>query len=201
MLDGQHFQTFCGSLASRTANGTSVSLVPPDGRTNRKASCLIASLPAQARSDSAVDSSGEKISPGCRNQRGAFDYSEQLSSGAAEGLAGRAQQEIFEDQLSVAADERCVARAARDLAIIGLRPRLAFDDLIKRTAAGALELECPEHGCVHHDTDCFQVVLRGRRADAAVDFGLPCQISDGNVNAKLSRPSASITANANMMVI
>ena len=145
-------------------------------------------------------------SPGSRCR--GFSYSnrkrypldpEQL--GAATSLAGSAQQEIFEDQLSVAADERCVARAARDLAIIGLRPRLAFDDLIKRTAAGALELECPEHGCVHHDTDCFQVVLRGRRADAAVDFGLPCQISDGNVNAKLSRPSASITANANMMVI
>jgi hypothetical protein len=155
VLDGQHFQTFCGSLASRTANGTSVSLVPPDGRTNRKASCLIASLPAEARSDSAVDSSGEKISPGCRNQRGAFDYSEQLSSGAAEGLAGRAQQEIFEDELAVTANKRFVTGSAGYLAVVGLRSGLALDDLIKRTAARALELECPEHGCLYHGTDRF----------------------------------------------
>jgi hypothetical protein len=70
-------------------------------------------------------------------------------------LAGSPQQEIFENELSIAANKRRAAGAACYLAIIGLRPCLAFDDLIKRTAVRALELDCPEHGPLHHGTDCF----------------------------------------------
>jgi hypothetical protein len=66
--------------------------------------------------------------------------------GAADHLAGGPQKEIFKDELSIAANKWCAAGAACYLAIISLRPCLAFEDLIKRPAIQALELDCPEHG-------------------------------------------------------
>jgi hypothetical protein len=66
--------------------------------------------------------------------------------GAADHLAGGPQKEIFEDELSIAGNKWCAAGAACYLAIISLRPCLAFENLIKRPAIQALELDCPEHG-------------------------------------------------------
>jgi hypothetical protein len=65
--------------------------------------------------------------------------------GAADHLAGGPQKEIFEDELPITTNKWCAAGAACYLAIISLRPCLAFDDLIKRTTIRALELDCPEH--------------------------------------------------------
>ena len=68
-----------------------------------------------------------------------------IDLGAADHLAGGPQKEIFEDELPITTNKLCAAGAACYLAIISLRPCLAFDDLIKRTAIRALELDCPEH--------------------------------------------------------
>ena len=130
--------------------------------------------------------------------------------GAADHLAGGPQKEIFEDELSIAANKWCAAGAACYLAIISLRPCLAFEDLIKRPAIQALELDCPEHG-PPPPPDCFtgkrllcRRAYEGGAAAVGFDFfafGLSCQSSDGNVSAKLRKPSTNITAKPVTMVI
>jgi hypothetical protein len=131
--------------------------------------------------------------------------------GAADHLAAGSQKEIFEDELSIAANKWCAAGAACYLTIISLRPCFAFDDLIKRPAIGALELDCPEHGpppprhrLLHRKASFVPSCCEGAAAAVGFDFfavGLSCQSSDGNVSAKLRKPSTSITANAVTIVI
>jgi hypothetical protein len=69
-------------------------------------------------------------------RRVAFGGPTASTLGDAAGLTRSPQQEIFEDELPVAANKRCSAGAARYLAIIRFRPCLAFDDLIKGSSAG-----------------------------------------------------------------
>jgi hypothetical protein len=131
--------------------------------------------------------------------------------GAADHLAGGPQQEIFEDELPITANKWRAAGAACYPAIISLRPCLAFDDLIKRPTIRALELDCPEHGppppqhrLLHRKASFVPLCYEGGAAAVGFDFfavGLSCQSSDGNVSAKLRRPSTNITANPVTIVI
>jgi hypothetical protein len=59
--------------------------------------------------------------------------------------AGGPDEEIFQNEFSIAPIERRVAYAAFDLTIDGLRPGLGSDELIVRTAVRALEWFCLEH--------------------------------------------------------
>jgi hypothetical protein len=64
---------------------------------------------------------------------------------------------------------------------------------------------------LHRGTDCFtgksllcRRAYEGGAAPVGFDFfaiGLSCQSSDGNVNAKLRKPSTNITAKPVIMVI
>ena len=94
--------------------------------------------------------------PKCPRQRSFYGLSRKKlarsgpsSSGAFNGNRFP-QQEVFQDELPFAGNERSAANTACDFESDGLRPRFGFDDLVKRVAAWAELsrrhlLECLRH--------------------------------------------------------
>jgi hypothetical protein len=52
------------------------------------------------------------------------------------------QKEILQDELAIAGGKRSAANSARYITVNGLWSGFGFDDLIKRVAMGALEMDC-----------------------------------------------------------
>jgi hypothetical protein len=52
------------------------------------------------------------------------------------------QKEILQDELPIAGGKRSAANSARYITVNGLWSGFGFDDLIKRGAMGALEMDC-----------------------------------------------------------
>jgi hypothetical protein len=65
------------------------------------------------------------------------------------------QKKIFQDELPIAGRKRSTANPARYFTVNGFRSGFGFDDLIKRVAMGALEMDC--RGSDHDMSPCPDV--------------------------------------------
>ena len=62
------------------------------------------------------------------------------------------QKKIFQDELPIAGGKRSAANSARYITVNGLRSGFGFDDLMKRVAMRALEMDC--RGSDHDMSPC-----------------------------------------------